>query len=638
MGLKTLVMSVVFLVGLQHLSYSQPVQRNWDIPKPIKSLNSSADDFAPVWSSVDSCLVFTSSRTKKAQLYTSTLQDSIFAAPNLHQLSKNSKGTPLSFATFSNKGECITSTFAHYPRQSHLNLSTSTKSQGSWQPLVPWQEMNAADFTSHPTISPSGRTLIFCSSRSGGEGGTDLWISRLQSGIWSAPENLGDVVNSEGNEITPYLKSDDSLYFSSNSLGGKGGFDIFLTQYVAGEWIAPMTLDEINTQWDESDFTLLPNGNAVFASNRSEMRNLDLYMATKLYASELTAATSRFNDAVISANIPSITVKQSTKLSLGTIIPFLVFAQNSTELLPIVDPTTLVSSTAQRDNLKLIAEQLKAYPVLTLTIQSHIQDSLAAQIHLAKERFELLQTYLSERYGVSKERIRFEITFCNSASTMEYNKVDFIPSSELLFEKIPVTTEEVEYAPREFSLTCAHRSATEIKDWSLYAEVGGVRSKLDTGNAARFPFRTKLASSRVLEEGVVPDSISLELNTFYKDAPSTRALTSISVRKQSISKTENYSTSRWFIFPALCGNAWEQQIQMLSNYINDKTPKGSLITVRTVRAKDEIFDSPAQRAAKLLQKLCKRDVKIQANSPIDSFSASAVASAFLQEVIQIELE
>jgi hypothetical protein len=72
--------------------------------------------------------------------------------------------------------------------------------------------------------------LIFASDMPGGFGGTDIYVSRYDGANWSAPINLGDRINTKGNEMFPYMDEKDNLYFSSDGHPGLGELDIFYTQ------------------------------------------------------------------------------------------------------------------------------------------------------------------------------------------------------------------------------------------------------------------------------------------------------------------------------------------------------------------------------------------------------------------------
>jgi hypothetical protein len=95
-----------------------------------------------------------------------------------------------------------------------------------------WVATKALDFCDkrysfgQPAITSDGKTLIFSSNMPGGHGGADLYMSKRKNNIWQKPENLGDNINSKGDEMFPYILNDSILYFSSNGHGGLGGLDI----------------------------------------------------------------------------------------------------------------------------------------------------------------------------------------------------------------------------------------------------------------------------------------------------------------------------------------------------------------------------------------------------------------------------
>ncbi len=121
----------------------------------------------------------------------------------------------------------------------------------------------------HPTLSRDGQRLYFISDMPGGFGGTDIYVSTFDS-TWSAPVNLGNAVNSEGDEMFPYLYDDKLLYFASNGYGGLGGLDIYKTWLVEDEAPGVVNLGyPINTTRDDFGLILDEQGKSgYFSSNR----------------------------------------------------------------------------------------------------------------------------------------------------------------------------------------------------------------------------------------------------------------------------------------------------------------------------------------------------------------------------------
>ncbi|MBT5858487.1 MAG: OmpA family protein [Flavobacteriales bacterium] len=83
----------------------------------------------------------------------------------------------------------------------------------------------------HPTISPDEKVVIFSAEMNGGYGGNDLWmVTKVARGQWSKPANLGPAVNTDGDEMFPFLHNDGTLYFSSDGHIGMGGLDIYKSE------------------------------------------------------------------------------------------------------------------------------------------------------------------------------------------------------------------------------------------------------------------------------------------------------------------------------------------------------------------------------------------------------------------------
>ncbi len=153
----------------------------------------------------------------------------------------------------------------------------------SWgEPINLGPPVNTHAWEAQPSISPDGKILYFSSNRRGGKGQMDLWYStRDENGNWSEPENLGDIINTEGNEMSPFIHVDNkTLYFSSDGLTGMGGYDLFVTRKnEEGEWSEPVNLGyPLNTHFDEIGLIVNARGDkGYFASDRMSGMVRDIY-------------------------------------------------------------------------------------------------------------------------------------------------------------------------------------------------------------------------------------------------------------------------------------------------------------------------------------------------------------------------
>ena len=146
--------------------------------------------------------------------------------------------------------------------------------------------VDSKHWEAQPSLSADGKTLYFVSNRPGGFGKMDIWYSRLKKGRWQPPVNIGDRINTGGNEMSPFIHSDNqTLYFSSDGHPGFGGFDLFISRRLPdSSWSAPRNLGyPINTHGDEIGLIVNAKGDmAYFSSNREKGRGKDIY-AFRLY-------------------------------------------------------------------------------------------------------------------------------------------------------------------------------------------------------------------------------------------------------------------------------------------------------------------------------------------------------------------
>lgn len=193
-------------------------------------------------------------------------------------------------ATFNEAGDVVYFTRSNYFRrtmikndnnENNLKIFKATLEGDKWKKLeeLPF---NSDDYScGHPTLDHDGKTLYFISDMPGGFGGTDIYKTVIENGVWSKPENLGNIINTAGDEMFPYMHNDGTLYFSSNAHNTMGGLDVFMTYFYFGRWMTPENLNyPLNTTWDDYGFSLLDDDTTGFVSS-SRLEGDKMYEFTK---------------------------------------------------------------------------------------------------------------------------------------------------------------------------------------------------------------------------------------------------------------------------------------------------------------------------------------------------------------------
>lgn len=159
----------------------------------------------------------------------------------------------------------------------------SVSYDGDFDNEVPFAHNELGYSTGFPCLSfHKGTAMYFSSNRPGGFGGFDLYVSYYNDGEWSYPENLGNQINSVGNEITPSYDG-NTLYFASDYHQGLGGYDLFKATAYNGEWSYPENMGKgLNSPADDYfPAKLIGSENIYFTSNRMGGRGKDdIYVAS----------------------------------------------------------------------------------------------------------------------------------------------------------------------------------------------------------------------------------------------------------------------------------------------------------------------------------------------------------------------
>ena len=265
------------------------------VVKQAKLFNSRRADFCPMYLGADCDQIYYTSTTEKA---TGDKKSEITGMKNADVFfsKKNEKGEwerpePVEgelntefdegIVAFSPDAQTMYLTKARRELNAptSVEIYTSTRSDAKWSAPVKF-EITADTLSTfgHPAVSPDGEYLYFVSDMPCGYGGKDIWRISLKERQGSLV-NLGPDINTEGNDDFPYVRSDGSLYFSSDGHPGMGGLDIFRATAVGDpadlRWKVENMGFPINSAGDDFGITFGKGEDGFFSSNRGDARGYD---------------------------------------------------------------------------------------------------------------------------------------------------------------------------------------------------------------------------------------------------------------------------------------------------------------------------------------------------------------------------
>jgi WD40-like Beta Propeller Repeat len=321
----SIILIIAFFLGAKSRIYSQ----SWEEPVSITNLNSPADDYAPSYNRFDGKLYFTSERNSgNASFY--IFQDSVVSKMrgNINQENENQM-----YVSFSSDKTAYYSAFVSNGIQYVQKIFVSKFIKNSWQKGTLVEKLDLGGFSSQPSISPNGEFIIFCASDKENIFDTDLYISYLEEDkSWGKPIGL-DVLNTEDREFSPNLVSEDSLIFASDGFGGKGGLDLFLSIKKNEIWQRPEPLRSLNTEFDDTDPCLVPNGDIYFSSNRGgDKKDLNIYFAKKSSEENKTTYEEISPEIYLNTFISNIRLRKIETQKFRDFSPYFFYEKDETKI------------------------------------------------------------------------------------------------------------------------------------------------------------------------------------------------------------------------------------------------------------------------------------------------------------------
>ncbi len=248
------------------------------------SINSDALEYFPSLTIDGNKLIFTRRVNNDEDFYESNIINGAWskAQPLAGKVNTNlNEGAQ----NISQDGEWIIFTGCNYPEgRGSCDLYISYKTKTGWSEAENMGNVVNTEFwESSPSLSPDKRDLYFSSNRPGGFGGKDIWVvHRSTNGKWSNPENLGEAINTSGDESCPFMHADNkTLYFNSNGQPGYGMTDLFFAKKVNdSSWMMAQNLGyPINTIDDEGSLIVTADGKTAYyaSDNAGTKGGLDLF-------------------------------------------------------------------------------------------------------------------------------------------------------------------------------------------------------------------------------------------------------------------------------------------------------------------------------------------------------------------------
>ena len=362
--------------------------------KPIKlnsNVNTSFSEYFPVLSLDDSLLLFTRRVLNKDDIYDEDIyvskKDSIFWTEASSLGSINSSNNEGAVNLTSDKSTFV---FTSCNRREGYGRCDIYFMNSDGEIFNAGPKINTKHWESQACFSPDNKYLYFVSDRPGGFGGKDIWMSELTANGFSSPVNLGSIINTKRDEMTPFIHFDNqTLYFASDGHVGFGNYDIYISRRknIASMFEKPVNLGpSINSFKEENCFFVSSDGKTAYYSTDRFDNQHDIY-------------TVLINDSIRPNNILSIEREILSSNNSEIILNNIQFETNS---------FTLINSSFS--DIDELISNLKKYENLEIEIQGHTDNvgNYDYNLKLSELRAKSVYNYIVESDSLLVDRITFK--------------------------------------------------------------------------------------------------------------------------------------------------------------------------------------------------------------------------------------
>jgi hypothetical protein len=482
----------------------------FDEPINLTQINTEYNEFAPSWNNYDERLYLTSDKSGNEKLYVSQFNiEQVLSEPKFLNSPINTAHKNLSFISFLSPEKAYFSTYTFKNGQPQLQLFYTNYKKQSWSEGFIIEELENPKFTGHSTISESNNQLIF--TQQSDDGDLDLMVSyRMEDGTWKQPISL-DILNSNGNEITPHIVSNDTLYFASDGQGGPGGYDIYFTVKSEGKWQRPSPLYEINTEYNESDVCVLPNGDLLFASDRPGGEGgLDLWMSSN-NANSINFSNSNELEIDIQSFISKIVVTNNFEYENLPVSKSIYLTNKSSEIEnKFFDYSNKIKLQSLKSidesyekTLSIIGNRLQTDNSSKLTITAIYPGKIELENNNDKNskyyadiQIKRVSEFLQNNFDIENSQINYNYSFYKDERQLP--RIEFSSNNPNLFEQLEIRNDNIEIEQSKLPINIEIKPSSELSHWLVELKTSTIK--------------------RIIQENIEVDNrIIVDLNQFKKE-------------------------------------------------------------------------------------------------------------------------